>query len=197
MRSGLTHGLPVLVASACALPHFGCAAPPPDAWTPAPEARPSAEPYDHPTADDPGRMVSAVRLDALVAERPPLPEDMRNPFRFGPATDTTAVRTPADPTPVGPAEAPVGAVPPGSMGRTTAAAPAAPRVIDTRLRFIGIVDVPATGRVAVVTDERGVYYGRTDDVVDGRYRIVAIETTSIEIEDLTRGVRLTLRPGGS
>ena len=197
MRSGLTRGRPVLVAFACVLPHFGCAAPPPAAGAPAPEARPSAEPHDHSTADDPGRMVPAVRLDALVAERPPLPEDMRNPFRVGRATDTTAVRTLADPTPFDPTEAPAGAVSPGSMGCVTTAAPAAARVNDTRPRLIGIVDVPATGHVAVVTDERGVYYGRPDDVVGGRYRIVAVETTSIEIEDLTRRVRLTLRPGGS
>ena len=44
----------------------------------------------------------------------------------------------------------------------------------------------------MVTDEHGVYHGRAGDAIEGRYRIVSIGETSIEVEDLTRGVRMTL-----
>lgn len=43
----------------------------------------------------------------------------------------------------------------------------------------------------------GVYHGVVNDVVKGRYRILAVTTASVEIEDLARGNRLVLRFRGA
>ena len=175
MRAVLTPGLLLLLA--CAVPQVGCDAAPPDAPR-------SPELPDPPTAD-PAPVFPDLRLDRLFAERPRPTIGQRNPFRFGPATQTTTRRTPTDVTPLPPAE------------RTGTAAPDAPGAEGIPLRLIGIVEAGATaGRVAVLTDERGVYHGRAGDAVEGRYRIVAIGETAVELEDLTRGARLTLRLSG-
>ena len=62
------------------------------------------------------------------------------------------------------------------------------------MRLLGLVKAPDRGlRVAIVGDGRDVYHGGVGDVVAGRYRVVAIDRTSIEIERVRDGRRRILR----
>ena len=126
-----------------------------------------------------------VRLDALPGRAPAPGGPARNPFRFGPA---------AAPPPLTPGG--------GGSGGTTPTAPVQvdgwrPAEDPAALRFIGVLEAPeSAGRVAVLTDGAGVYHGRVDDVVGGRWRIVALDRAEIVLERSGTGERLTLAPGG-
>ena len=192
MPAGLSRALPFLMACVSTVPQIGCGAAPPAA---AESPVPMAEPREHPTVG----LGEPLQLDPLFAERPRPPERARNPFRLGSPPGAPGRRAPADPTPIGPTAAPADEASVRSPDRTAppASAGAAEGVRDVRLRLIGIVEARTTaGPVAVLTDERGVYHGRAGDGVEGRYRIVSIEEASIEVEDLTRGVRMTLELSG-
>ena len=77
-------------------------------------------------------------------------------------------------------------------GATTTAPPASLDPLDG-LRLIGFVETrDGPERVAVLTDGDGVFYGLVDDVVRGRYRVLAVGATAVEIEDLAHGTRKTL-----
>ena len=135
-----------------------------------------------------------MSLEALLGHTPPPLEVRRNPFRFGPADDGDG----HDLREAGPASAvpvPVEQL----LNATSASAPlVAPPVLQGAfpVRFIGIVELrDRNRRVAVLADGDGVHHGAVDDVVLGRYRIVALGATSVEIEDVARGTRLVLRPG--
>ena len=67
-----------------------------------------------------------------------------------------------------------------------------------RRRLIGIVEARnRVGRVAVLANGDGVYHGLVDDIVKGGYRILSITAASVEVEDMTRRTRLTLRLSGA
>jgi hypothetical protein len=51
--------------------------------------------------------------------------------------------------------------------------------------------------MAVLSDNRGVYWGREGDTIEGRYRIVRIGTESIELAHLDGNGRQTIRLSGS
>ena len=77
-----------------------------------------------------------------------------------------------------------------------AAAPARPPAPDPgpALRFIGIVEARDRGRrVAVLADEHGIRHGNPGEIVGGRYRVIAVDVTSVQLDDLLRGARMTLR----
>ena len=114
-----------------------------------------------------GPMVE-VDLAALSAPRPKSVDVIRNPFRFKPK--------PAPPQPAGPA-APV---PP-------------PRI---PLKFIGLMESEKAGQVAVLSDGRGVYYGREEEIIEGRYRILKIGVESIDLAYLDGRDRQTVRLTG-
>ena len=79
----------------------------------------------------------------------------------------------------------------------TAAIPSASAGLGA-VRLIGIVEVRnRVGRVAVLANGDGVYHGLMDDIVKGRYRILSITAASVEVEDMTRRTRLTLRLSGA
>ena len=192
MRHGLTQGLPFLLAYVCALPTVGCAAAP-AAGSPVPTAVPSPGSHDQPP-DDPGPELRDLRLDTRFSIRPRPPVIARNPFRFEPAPVESASRPPADVTALlAPAGPPAGSPPSAPTDQVGTADPDAVGTAGDALRLIGLVEAHGrTGRVAVVTDEHGVYHGQAGNAIEGRYRIVSIEERSIEVEDLTRGVRMTL-----
>lgn len=126
--------------------------------------------------------VADVDLQALAGKRPEPVPATRNPFRFKPRAAPppptpapTAVR-PATPVNAGPAE------------------PAAPPRIP--LKFIGVLDSPETGRVAVLSDPRGVYQGRVGETIDGHYRILNIGVESIELAYVDGRGRQTIRLTG-
>lgn len=64
------------------------------------------------------------------------------------------------------------------------------------LKFIGQMQSEKTGRVAVLTDGRGVIYGRENQIILGRYRILKIGVESIELAYLDGGGRQTIRQTG-
>jgi len=70
---------------------------------------------------------------------------------------------------------------------------------DMPLTFIGFVESPGVdGRIVVLTDGNSVFHGRMGEVVDGRYRIVGIDSESIEVEGVDGSDKRTLRlPGES
>ena len=192
MRAGLTRVLAFVLAAACVLPQVGCGAAPPAAGSPGPAAVPAAQPQRPPTVDE-KRALPVLRLDPLFADRPRPPEDVRNPFRFGPTREATARRAVTDVTPSAQSETPA-AQSPTRAEPTATPGPVAPGVNGASLRLVGVVDPPGSaGRVAVLTDERGVYHGAVGAAVEGRYRILSIDEASVELEDLTRGERLTLK----
>ena len=134
-----------------------------------------------------------MSLEVLLGYTPPAVEERRNPFRFGPA-DTGERRN----LPAAGASAAVPAHIEQLLNAPGASATlAAPPAVESAfpVRFIGIVEVRGRDRrVAVLTDGDGVHHGGVNDVVLGRYRIVALGAASVEIEDLAHGTRLLLRP---
>lgn len=203
MRTGPTWGLWLLLACGVAVTNVACHAAPPAAGAPAPPAAGApappavavAQPDGLPT-DDPDAAFPALRLDLLFAERPPLRREPRNPFRFGPATEGTG-RAQAPIAPASPVGNPGRRASPNAGGTTETAEADALAVNGTLLRLIGLVEPPgSTGRVAVLTDGRSVYHGGVGDAVEGRYRILSIDETSIEVENLIGGERIPLRLSG-
>ena len=126
-------------------------------------------------------------------DRPAIRDVARNPFRFGTAVSgREGVSSPVT-DPVTPA---------GTRGREAAGALGAPVAVLpdadlAALTFIGLVEAPESAvRVAVLTDGLDVYHGRVDDVIAGRYRILAFDETSIEIERVRDGKsRVVTRSG--
>lgn len=137
-------------------------------------------------AAKPGARAIDVRLDALG--RPIAPEETtgarRNPFRMGAAT---------------PAPSPEGTLAARMPPRTATPAPPigpppAPPVPPIPYRFIGVLSgVPGHGRIAVLTDGRSVVHGRINEIIEGRYRIIAIGEESLQIEHADGRGRQTIR----
>jgi len=126
-----------------------------------------------------------VELQALKARRPEPETSQRNPFRLQPKA--------APPPPVPPAGPGAGT---SSLPGDVPLPPPPPPPIS--LRFIGVVEGGGrTGRIAVLSDGRDVFYGRDGDVIDGRYRIIRIGTESIEMSYVDGRGRQTIRLTGS
>ena len=169
---------------ACLFLPAGCG-PPLPAGAPAEDAAPApALTTGARTADSPDETPFDVRLDALLGDAPEPAGRVRNPFRFTQPAPPSLM--PGDGVPGGNP-----AIPPGGVDgwRPAGEQPA--------VRFLGVLEAPeSAGRVAVVTDGADIYHGRVDDIVGGRYRIVAIDRTAMVIERVEDGERLTLRPSG-
>jgi hypothetical protein len=111
-----------------------------------------------------------VDLAALQKQRPAPAGARRNLFQFGGLSqpEAPALFTTAPPPVATPSAAPNGTAPPA-----------------LNLTLIGIVqpagDAP---RVAVLSDERGVYHGTEGTIIEGRYRIVSIDAQSVELSSL-------------
>lgn len=147
----------------------------------APAPRASGQPAPDPSA------LAAVNLPALQAERPEPQDGNRNPFRFKPrpapplpgqGTGPARGAQQASPIPAGPIE------------------PPQPPPIP--LKFIGLADGrdSKVGRVAILSDARGVYYGREGEAIEGRYRILKIGVESIDLAYLDGRGRQTIRLTG-
>ena len=144
-------------------------------------------------APDPGPSGSpAALLDALRRHAPAPPvEGRRNPFRFDADGGRPAGPMPAAPRSVSPA-------PPIPVETATAPAPGEARdgAAAGGLRLLGFVEA-RDRRVAVLRDGDGVYHGQVNEVLKGRYRVASIRAASVEVEDLPRGTRATLRADGA
>ena len=166
----------------CVLLSAGCRPPLPGAAAREADSAAALTSHGRPT-DSPDEPSLDVQIDALFAGASPPGVPGRNPFRFERAAPPTMLE-----------DAVSGgnpAVAPGAVdGWRPADDPAA-------IRFLGVVEAPESiGRVAVLRDGSGVYHGRVNDVVGGRYRIVALDRTAIVIERVGDGERRTLRPSG-
>jgi hypothetical protein len=127
-------------------------------------------------------MTLDLRLEALQQSRPDVRLQARNPFRFGSASAVDNNDRESAPLPVSPD--------PPRMNP--------PIVPQARLRMIGLVEAAlAAARIAVLTDGDVVLHGQVGDVVDGRYRIIDMTSTSVEIESISDGSRQVLRLAGS
>ncbi len=132
--------------------------------------------------------IAEIDLEALEAKRPEPEESDRNPFRFKPK-----------PAPPPPAAAVRQQQEQAAAAAQAAAGPSEPppppRI---PLKYIGEMSDPKkTGhRVAILSDARGVYYGREGDIVEGRYRIIKIGVESIELAYLDGRGRQTIRQTG-
>lgn len=141
------------------------------------------------TADGAGSVLTrGVGLERLAEDRPAPEAGGRDPFRSGPAamTGSTGAGTvaqpepPSTPLPPPPPPAPLGPPPPPPIA----------------LKFIGVVKRGDVGKVAVLSDGKNVYYGREGEIVDGRWRIVAIGEESLQIEYADGRGRQTVRLTG-
>ena len=166
----------------CVLLSAGCRPPLPGAAAREADSAAALTSHGRPTdsADEPSL---DVQIDALFAGASPPGVPGRNPFRFERAAPPTMLEDAVS------GGNPV--VAPGAVdGWRPADDPAA-------IRFLGVVEAPESiGRVAVLSDGGGVYHGRVNDVVVGRYRIVALDRTAIVLERVGDGERRTLRPSG-
>ncbi len=122
-----------------------------------------------------GAGVPDVQLEALKREQAKGGEAKRNIFRFRPP--------PAPPPPA------VRQAPPPPMTAPGPPAPAGPPPIP--LQLIGIVE-DDKGKLAVLSDERGVYPAREGATIEGRYRVVSIGEESVVIEHIDGRGRQTL-----
>ena len=133
--------------------------------------------------------IAEIDLEALEAKRSEPEESDRNPFRFkpkpAPPPSAAVVRQQQQQQAAAAAQAAAGPSEP----------PPPPRI---PLKYIGEMSDPTkTGhRVAILSDARGVYYGREGDIVEGRYRIVKIGVESIELAYLDGRGRQTIRQTG-
>ena len=170
----------------CVILPAGCGPPSPEAaageanaaGTLASHARPADTPAPLPFVE--------VHLDTLEGGPPPGVDHARNPFWLGPARPTA---TPEETV-----------LPEGDPTDAPGAADAPPAAVErvASIRFLGVVETPeSVGQMAVLSDSGVVHYGRLNDVVGGRYRIVALDRTAIVIERVRDGERQTLRPSGS
>ena len=132
-----------------------------------------------------------VHLDALSAERPRPVDGDRNLFRFKP-------KPPPPAPPATPSTGPGPTLPAGAQTGISPGPPAPPSLPPIAFKFIGVVEAPQRGqKIAVLSDEHGVYHGREGDTIEGRYRILRIGAESIEMSYLDGRGRQTIRLSGS
>jgi hypothetical protein len=130
-----------------------------------------------------------VQVGRLEEEPPPVDDTGRNPFRFRPKAPPPPPPRP-DPPPAA-AGATDPALPPGTP-------PPPPPPPPIALKFIGLVSGNGTtGKVAVLSDGKFVYYGREGDIIEGRYRVVKIGEESVQMEYVDGRGRQTIRLSGA
>ena len=186
--------LGVIVAAALAMKLFGSAAPSQPASnsrrssqaalndataTPTPTSRGT-----HPAEIDPASL--DVRLESLAEPRPVEGGAERNPFRFRPPPPPPPPPTPPKPTGPPPPAPEVGPPPP----------PPPPPIT---VKFIGVIDKEDGTKLAIFTDcsaGRRQSVAREGGTIDGRYRLVKLQTTSVIVEHLDGRGRTTLAQGG-
>ena len=131
--------------------------------------------------------VPDVNLDVLTSDRFAPVSPGRDLFQFG-----VNVPRPAEVAP------PPGGATVAPPRRAVTSNPGTVRPLSLALKFIGTLDMSAeAGTVAVLSDSRFVYYGREGDIIDGQYRVVSIDASSIVLEYVDGRGRQTIRLSGS
>lgn len=129
-----------------------------------------------------------VRLEELAQAHPPAQGIERNPFRF-------YVPPPPKPDPpvASTGRGGRGAAPPPELTPLPIGPPQPPPI---PLKFIGTLDVPNLGKLAVFSDCRTTMRGKEGDIIDGRYRLVKIGVESVQMEYADGRGRTTIRMSG-
>ena len=125
-----------------------------------------------------------VHLESLAEPRPVEGGAERNPFRFRPPPPPPA---PTPPKPIGP---------PTPAPEVTPPPPPPPPIT---VKFIGVIDKEDGTKLAIFTDcsaGRRQSVAREGGTIDGRYRLVKLQTTSVIVEHLDGRGRTTLAQGG-
>lgn len=137
---------------------------------------------------DPLPPAEDVRLPSLALQRDEPSPATRNPFKFGRRSGVAG--TPGDSGTVLPAAPPPPTLPPVPAG------PPPPPPIP--LKFIGVLEKSDGLQWAVLSvgDGRAPLHGKEGDIIDGRYRILAIGTESIDMVYLDGRGRQTIRLTG-
>jgi hypothetical protein len=136
---------------------------------------------------DPGSL--DVHLESLSEPRAGAAANERNPFRFRPP--------PPPPAPPPSKKPPSG--PPAAVAETPIAPPPAPAPPPITVKFIGVIDKEDGTRLAMFVDcsaGRRQSVAREGAVIDGRYRLVKIQTQSAIVEHLDGRGRTTLAQSG-
>jgi len=185
--------LGVLAAAFLAMKLFGSAAPsrpasnarrPPQAALTDATAATTGRGTQHAAGVDPANL--DVHLESLAEPRPVEGGAERNPFRFRPPPPPPPPPTPPKPTGPPPPAAEVGPPPP----------PPPPPIT---VKFIGVIDKEDGTKLAIFTDcsaGRRQSVAREGGTIDGRYRLVKLQTTSVIVEHLDGRGRTTLAQGG-
>jgi hypothetical protein len=122
-----------------------------------------------------------VRIEALQVKRPDTGDIERNPFRFRPP-------------PAPPAPPPVKMVPQAPAGPPPPPAP--PTIPPIPLKFMGTVEGPGI-KLAALTDCKGfTYSGREGETIDGRFKLVRIQTETVVMEYVNGTGRTTITKSG-
>lgn len=159
--------------------------------TPAPARAVAAAPAQGPVAPA-GNAARVPAVGILALEevgREPV-DTGRDPFRFDAARVTVpggGAARPSIPLEVRPAAPAIPVEPPG---------PPPPPPI--QLRYIGTAKQGAGGKqLAVLRDDRGIYYGAEGDIIEGRYRILRVTADSVDLAYVDgRGRRTISLTGG-
>jgi hypothetical protein len=127
-----------------------------------------------------------VHLEWLSGPRPEEAATERNPFRFRPA--------PPPPPPPSVKSKPV-----NPEAEVPTGPPAPPPPPPITVKFIGVIDKEDGTKLAVFTDcssGRRQSVAKEGGTIDGRYRLVRLQATSVIVEHLDGRGRTTLAQGG-
>jgi hypothetical protein len=110
----------------------------------------------------------------------------RDPFRFKPKAAAAAATSNAR-RPLGPMGPPVPPLPPP---------PTDPRP-EIRMKYLGFALAPNGTRIAVLQDDPShpTVMGKQGDVIDGRYRLLRVDTNEVELSYLDGGRRRRFQKG--
>jgi hypothetical protein len=124
-----------------------------------------------------------VKIELLHDERSAPAEPTRNLFAFRQRAQAPPPRPQVEEPP------PQVIAPPQPTGP-----PPPPPIL---LKFIGVLETPGQGKVAILSDGRGnTFHAREGDTVDGRYKVLKIGTESVELSYVDGRGRQTLRLSG-
>jgi hypothetical protein len=136
--------------------------------------------------------VPAVALPLLKMDGAEPVDTGRDPFHFDNARSVPAG---GPGRPVGQPAAPLVQRPMQPVAPAEPAGPPPPPPIT--LRYIGMAKQGGGKQLAVLRDEKGVYYGAEGDVIEGRYRLLRVSQDSVDVAYVDgRGRRTIPLSGG-
>lgn len=65
-------------------------------------------------------------------------------------------------------------------------------LLTTRLRFFGFANITGEAKRVFLSNDSDLFIGEEGEIVNGRYRILQVTPSSVELEDLINGIRQKL-----